>query len=650
MVNIFNFLFYFQALLPRNGVDGLPGDFKINQIQELIELMDQIEVTKKPVAETDHCDICVFDNSSVRAQHYCVQCTKNMCENCSDRHAQNQMFKDHSTICIDIINVTTLECKEHQEEIKYYCSECSEILCTVCVISRHGEHQIKELTTASEREQDQIKQKLGVLKEKLHEFDERAEQLERLKGAKERIYQSTQEAVKSHSQSLIELIQCKEQKLLEQLETSHKTCMEQISQESENTNITAGNIASLYDFGESMTDCSQSLRLMAMYAPLHDRLAKMAECKCPPIPSEIKYTHKFKQVNSVDVGELTRLKLKRNRISTIANEKSKLDHNCDIYNSTTSEDSPRPFVDVYSFAEQDNVFLTQAENIANGLFNCPDMNLLWKKHDLNSARDVAFLPDKSIVITEYQSRSEHIKLYDASGNLMSKTVPRGRLDWMRPWGIVSGNQEDAIFHITDQRNMNIRSLDRQLSVTQNIKTHLQKPTGIALSREGHYIVTDTSSRSQSVSIIDREGRNILQWGSPGSEDNQFNNPEFITTDSKGRIIVSDNLNHCIKLFDMNGQYLFKFKKISVPNTNMCNPEGIAVDAHDNILVANGGNVSLFSQDGIFICHFEMPSNSRRRLSLRSDDRCYGIAVHPEGILAVTAHSSLYVYNIDILGY
>ena len=562
-----------------------------------------------------------------------------------------------------------------------------------------------------------------MLKQRLSSFEEKSEQLERLKGAKERIYLTTQEAVKTQAQTLVDVIHVNEQKILSDLENTHKTCMEQIAKEAENTEITAGNITSLYDFALSMTDCSQSLRLMAVYNHLNSRLIKMAEIKCAAIPSDIKYTHKFKPQECLGVGELSKLKLRRGKISTMteaatSHSSPRLNVQTNtgeyIYSTQSSDElgSPRQFVDMYSFSDNvDNVFQAQAENVTNELFmsHGANINLLWKKHDLNSARDVAFLPDKSVVITEYQSRSEHIKLYDITGNLLSKTIPRGRLDWMRPWGIVGCNNSTSTFHITDQRNFNIRTLDRQLAVTRNIRyalnvvniiymiqvlilrdhkvptqkvcdtflldssmythvytfmllivllssnicicrTNLEKPAGIALTREGHFIVTDTSSAQQNVSIIDQEGRTIQQWGRPGTGDNQFNNPEFIVTDSHGRILVSDNLNHCIKVFSREGQFLFKFNQLAQNNSTMCNPEGVTVDVNDNILVANGGNVSLFSKDGEFVCNFEMPSNRRRRLSFMSDDRSYGIALHQSGLLAVTAHSSLYVYNIPMLGY
>ena len=140
----------FQVLLPRNGVDGLPGDFKIHQIQELL---NSLEVSRKEEPDTSQCEVCVFDEKGAQAAHYCVQCTKHLCADCEERHAQNPLFKDHSTICMDVANVSALDCKDHQEELKYYCSKCSEVLCTVCVIAKHVKHPIKDLSAATETQQ-----------------------------------------------------------------------------------------------------------------------------------------------------------------------------------------------------------------------------------------------------------------------------------------------------------------------------------------------------------------------------------------------------------------------------------------------------------------------------------------------------------------
>ena len=45
-----------------------------------------------------------------------------------------------------------------------------------------------------------------------------------------------------------------------------------------------------------------------------------------------------------------------------------------------------------------------------------------------------------------------------------------------------------------------------------------------------------------------QGTFILKWGSSGTGDNQFNQPEGLVADSNGFVYVVDSGNNCIKKF------------------------------------------------------------------------------------------------------
>jgi len=91
------------------------------------------------------------------ATHYCLDCEIYFCGMCAKVHKSMKMSKDHQLILIDEmknqtqINVIStsnsqLYCQIHQEEeIKLFCEDCKEPICSLCV-PQHPSHKILTLS------------------------------------------------------------------------------------------------------------------------------------------------------------------------------------------------------------------------------------------------------------------------------------------------------------------------------------------------------------------------------------------------------------------------------------------------------------------------------------------------------------------------
>jgi len=91
------------------------------------------------------------------ATHYCLDCKEYLCEVCTSAHKTVRLTKNHQLTPIedvkdeDQINVITnlnsqLYCQIHQkEEIKLFCNDCKETICSLCV-PLHPSHKILLVT------------------------------------------------------------------------------------------------------------------------------------------------------------------------------------------------------------------------------------------------------------------------------------------------------------------------------------------------------------------------------------------------------------------------------------------------------------------------------------------------------------------------
>ena len=124
------------------------------------------------------------------------------------------------------------------------------------------------------------------------------------------------------------------------------------------------------------------------------------------------------------------------------------------------------------------------------------------------------------------------------------------------------------------------------------------PWSIAFGRDGMWAVTDDSNHC--VRIFDREDQLVRKFGSYGTGNGQFSTPYGVAFDANNHLYVTDQCNHRVQKFDITGTYLFQFGSRGSGNGQLQNPLGITV--HDGKLYVgeyNNHRISVFQLDGQF---------------------------------------------------
>ena len=92
---------------------------------------------------------------------------------------------------------------------------------------------------------------------------------------------------------------------------------------------------------------------------------------------------------------------------------------------------------------------------------------------------------------------------------------------------------------------------------------------------------------------------VLSFGKKGSGEGMFNNPMGVAVTAKDEILVADNQNHRVQVFDSNGTFLRSFGHKGENAGEFKNPTGIAINKDRNILVSECYNhrVQILSWEG-----------------------------------------------------
>ena len=98
---------------------------------------------------------------------------------------------------------------------------------------------------------------------------------------------------------------------------------------------------------------------------------------------------------------------------------------------------------------------------------------------------------------------------------------------------------------------------------------------------GDIFLADGHARPANDRILkfDRNGKFLMQWGSPGTAPDQIGIPHGLAMDKEGRIYMADRSNKAVKVYDQNGKLLNVWLQFGAPS-------GVYVDKNDLLYVAD----------------------------------------------------------------
>ena len=120
-----------------------------------------------------------------------------------------------------------------------------------------------------------------------------------------------------------------------------------------------------------------------------------------------------------------------------------------------------------------------------------------------------------------------------------------------------------------------------------------RPTRAVGSPSGDIFVSDGYGQHR-VHRFSSDGELILSWGEPGPEPGKFGLVHSIFVDRQERVWIADREpNHCLQVFDPDGQPLDRWKGHPAP----C---GLFIDDKNTVFVAEAWSVMMFTPEGEFL--------------------------------------------------
>lgn len=200
----------------------------------------------------------------------------------------------------------------------------------------------------------------------------------------------------------------------------------------------------------------------------------------------------------------------------------------------------------------------------------------------------------NIIITE----APRVRIFDSAGKPKGLAGSKQVKGLSRPFQAIM--DEAGKIYITDlSTDKVLQSKESELQyfeIGRGVK-------GIAIDSKGRIIVTEQGSHV--VRILDKDGNQIQELGYRGREPGRFFRPKGVSVDSHDNIYVADTFNHRIQVLSKNGDFVNQIGWKGEDDGYLLSPHDVWIDKDDYVYVADTSNhrIQVFNSDGDFVAKF-----------------------------------------------
>ena len=559
------------------------------------------------------CDCCVTttDNPAVA---FCCTCCEFLCVVCKDFHKRARRLLQHTVLGLGKESATLLPSllkpgdvyclqPDHGEnKLKFYCEACCCLICHDCTVLNHKGHRCVDMATVANAQREEMREAVQHTGEALTKLDRAIDGNKGMVEQVEATKQNCESVINRSFDELHKTLEHRRKTLLSELETIFLSKMTALALQEEQFEKMQ------HDIGHHTEAISHILQTHSD----HEVLTLGGQ-----IPKELKVI-----LSSVETFSLV-----PNTHSSVAlsvqnthfvNELSRFGHLADL--------RPSPCKSVWTskcVAKKDRAYHAQVVTMSATGEPYPFGNLKVKAElrstgaipgEVEDHRDGTY----TITITPKKAGPHQLHITMDDQHLMNSPHHLEVKSWdyrtlrdanqvisvSKPWcvavhqsGDIYVGSDDSCIYVFDQTGNSKGTIGSH----GNSSGQFESPRGIAMNGDVIYVADWGNHRIQKLTI---QGGFLHMFGAYGVAAGQLRYPYAAMVDAKERLVVSENSNYRVQVFDQDGKSLqiIPGKDTGIPMQEFNIPWGLALDPQGNIHVASNGlnTVKVYTPQGIYV--------------------------------------------------
>ena len=610
--------------LPGGGAGAFPAAFTLNNFIEVHSLLKKVS---NPQQVT--CDNCTTAN----ATGYCKDCSKFLCQKCMDAHkiwapiAHHQMM-DLSDVAASAFQLpsakqeATPTCSSHREPLVIFCETCDEVICQHCTVRIHRDHEYDLVNDSYPKHCQKLEECLSPVKGKIDDIKnvllklaEREDAIkERAEGVLEEIHEMVEEMMNTLRQS--------ERKLSEEVKRVTDAKLEVLSGQVKSAQISLSLLEHIEDYVEQSVKTGTPQQVLRSKKQMMERMSEVttqinAEELEPKEEVDLALS-RIKPVHHIgDIISIQQCKVKKiDHFDCLPNEK-KLSFSL----SMEAPDSSLVSIPISSLKCSLVPVDEGDEPIHTTVTTTSTHPGVYRIHCSPSTRGT-----HTVKIQVYDLQFDDVSLFIPFNPYLDKIAPVHSITELnRPYGVAVSNDGHVI--VTEHKGHSVTMLDKKGRKVKSFggeggsgNVGFFSPRGLAITPDNFILVFD----DHKIQKISMDGDCIASVGEKGIGQLQFNTPAGIDISPiTGQVYIAERDNHRIQVLNPDLTFSHSFGSVGSANGQFKNPFDIAIDSQGLVYVADANNhrIQKFSPDGKFVAQFGSHGSGPGHLN-----RPYGITI------------------------
>ena len=265
--------------MPQNDPNQLPTAFFVNRMKELHAKVEKAQGKMEAV-----CEMC----SGAKAEAFCRQCTKFICNDCVSSHRKMKVFAGHKVVTLQELKKGGFKqippkesppsmCKDHDQQLKIYCFDCSCLICRDCIIYDHAGHSSEYVKKSALQYKRTLKESLRPLAEIQTNISAAAREVEKVEKEVSEQYKAAVNTIQQSFKQLHEILHKRENQLLDRVSELKQQKLDSLEAQRKGFTLATSEIQGIMEFVERSLDNATDEEVMLLQQHIQDQVQHHCE-------------------------------------------------------------------------------------------------------------------------------------------------------------------------------------------------------------------------------------------------------------------------------------------------------------------------------------------------------------------------------------